>query len=66
LGSEDCRDATSSNALPEGDSRDGQIAFEDTPDGALAVRLHEVVCDQYGGDTAHVPLEDTLHAAYVF
>jgi hypothetical protein len=38
-----------------------QVAFEDTRDGALALRLYEVVCDQYGGDPPQAPMEDVLH-----
>jgi hypothetical protein len=37
-----------------------QIAFEDTPDGALALRLYEAVRDQYGGDPPQAPMEGVL------
>jgi hypothetical protein len=43
-------------------AKDDQIAFEDTPDGALALKFHRAIRDQYGGENAAVPLEDVLAA----
>jgi hypothetical protein len=37
-----------------------QGSLEDTPDGALALRLYEVMCDHCGGDPPQAPTEDVL------